>query len=284
MKALSGTVHAPSVVVSVVCVCEAYRHGTPWKIAPERMYRGPPTDDEESGPRIIVAPQRPVESEPPRVRSGVKRRCGELLETIEQLAEDGSVNEQALLQLSKKLKAVHDADSMRELKIRRDLAVEYAINVPHSLGYAPDDVDWFSTKFVNLLVRRKRQSYEKNRKPGLSGKELADALESESARMTQWLANLVDFFLGDGEDDCMIRNAAEMLLEADSDTFEAPIKFHLETEVVCDVEDIYADHPDELDWLLELAPSLSEWACKRESEASRAANGGDKDTKKSANV
>ena len=249
-----------------------------------RMYRGPPTDDEESGPHII-APQRTAESEP-RVRSGVKRRCGELLETLEKLAEDGSVNEQALLQLSKKLKAVHDADSMRELKIRRDIAIDYAINVPHSLVEAPDDVDWISIKFVNLLVRRKRQSYEKNRRPGLAGKELADALESESARMTQWLANLVDFYLGDGKDDCMIRNAAEMLLEADSDTFEPPIKFHLETEVMCDAAEIYADYPEELDWLLELAPSLASWACKRDSgsEAGGGATESDKDAKKSTSV
>jgi hypothetical protein len=246
------------------------------------MYRGPPTDDEGSGTRTI-APQRTTESEP-RVRSGVKRRCGELLETLEKLAEDGSVNEQALLQLSKKLKEVHDADSMRELKIRRDIAIEYAINVPHSIGDAPDDVDWFSIKFVNLLVRRKRQWYEKYRRPGLTGKELADALEGESARMTQWLANLVDFYLGDGEDVCMIRNAAEMLLEADSDTFEAPIKFHLETEVMCDAEEVYADHPEELDWLMELAPSLSEWACKRDSgsEAGDGAREGEADSKKSA--
>jgi hypothetical protein len=229
-----------------------------------RMYSGPPTEDEGSGTRTIapLVPQRTTGSEN-RVRSGVKRRCGELLETLEKLAEDGSVNEHALLQLSKKLKAVHDADSMREIKIRRDIAIEYAIGVPHSLGEAPDDVDWFSVKFVNLLVRRKRQWYEKIRTPGLNGQDLADALEGESARMIQWLANLVDFYLGDGFDASMLRVAAEMLLEADSDTFEAPIKFHLETEVTRDAEEVYADHPGELDWLLELAPSLSEWACKR---------------------
>lgn len=183
------------------------------------------------------------------------------------MAADGSVKEQALLILSKKLKAIHDADSNREFKIRRDTVIEYAINGPHSIGIAPDDVEWFSVNFVNLLVRRKRQSYDKNRKPGLSGQELADALESESDSMKRWLENLVDFYLGDGLTNCMIRKGLELLLETDTDTFEAPVKHHLQTEVMLTAGEIYANHPEELDWLLDTAPSLEEWAFAEEGES-----------------
>jgi hypothetical protein len=206
--------------------------------------------------------------------SSVKRRCSDALETLQQLAEDGEINENALLQMSKKLKVVHDADAKREYKICRDVVIGYAIQVPHSIGNAPEEVDWFSATFVNLLVRKKRAHTKGLREKDLEGQDLADAIACESAKIDSWVADLIDFFVGDGHCFGMVQDALEMLMEADEELFEGPIKFHLENEVKYDACDIYADSPSMLDWLLELAPSLADWAASRRTRDDAGVGGG----------
>ena len=197
-----------------------------------------------------------------RLRSNVKRRCNDALETLETLAGTGDVNENALVQLAKKLKMVHDADGMRELKIQRDVVVEYAIIEPATIGFAPDSVETFNIRFVNLLMRRKRESMEidKERHLKLAGEELKNAVELHDTRMTNWLSRVVEFYVGDGSCESSVRMGIEMLLEVDSKLFEAPLLRHLQRDVIVDADELYEDHQVELHWMLELAPSLSEWA------------------------
>lgn len=196
-----------------------------------------------------------------RLRSNVKRRCTDALDTLEQLAERGDVNEHALVKLAKKLKMVHDADETRELKIQRDIVVEYAILEPTTLGFAPDAVETFRIGFVNLLIRRKRESIETDQERHLkrAGEEDARYFAKHDTRMTDWISRVVEFYVGDGSCYSGVRMGVEMLLEVDSKLFEAPLLRHLQRDVIVGADELYEDHQVELNWVLELAPSLSEW-------------------------
>lgn len=194
-----------------------------------------------------------------RPYSGVKRQCTRAMEIVTRLAESCEINEHALVQISKRLKSIHDADSTREKQIQRDVVLEYALREPATICFAPKSVATYGVTFVTLLVKQKRVSMDPKRH-SLVGDALDEAVALDTARMSDWTRRLIDFYVGDGACESNARSAIELLLQVDASLFEEPLLVHLQQELLIGADELYEDREDELDLILCMAPLLAKWA------------------------
>lgn len=129
-----------------------------------------------------------------------KRAAADAMENLDDLAEQGTMNDKAYLSLSKRLKACYDADAQGKNEIMTETVVEMAAEAPHVLVYAPVCVDWFCPAFVRRLVLKKKET-----------------CGGDWEKQKNWIVELVEHFLApfmDNPEPAMVSSAILLLLHA----------------------------------------------------------------------
>jgi len=207
---------------------------------------------------------------PSRCGRTIKRAAEDAMTELDTLAASGQISSGAYLSLGKRLKTVHDADEERTTRVRRKMAIEYACEVPFSMHWVPDDVEWFTISFMNELVRAKRRAIAKAPcgNANLNAATRAAADHANKLTFETWLGELVEHMMGSSGDtgldgECR-RNAMLLLLEVDSTLFAMPILHHLQTELAAwSAEDFFEDDEYIRHFVLEMAPALLPWMIEK---------------------
>lgn len=129
-----------------------------------------------------------------------KRALRAALDDLEELVEEERVDQGAYLKLSKRLKEAHDAENDAEDKVtdsvRTGLCIEYAVQNPSTLRFAPDDVETREVSFVSdLLLARQKEDEITTEGMRSAGMARAKVKRVVAEHTHQWKKYLIEEYL-----------------------------------------------------------------------------------------
>ena len=163
--------------------------------------------------------------------SGRKRALHAAVELLAGFVEENRVDEGVYTRMCKVLKDAHDAPDLRRDENRTQLAIEYAVQSPPTLVYAPGDVDVRSKGFLCALLASRR-AYDAE-----GDDEDEDVYDGIS--FATWCKQTVAFYLYDADfthqdedyvyssDNVFRTDAIEMLLQVSERYFGDDVRAYL---------------------------------------------------------
>lgn len=179
-----------------------------------------------------------------------RQAADDAMDCLDDLAESGEVTSNAYNVLAKKLKDVHDSVDSGKTPVIENVVMEYAMQEPSTLVFAPSSVQTWSPVFVRTLVLKFLSAAEE---------EHWD-LPSPSV----WKDKLVTHYMGLDNcvvDEARIRDAIEIFTIASPDQFVTAIIANLHRlyhNMAVSAWEIFDEDGDEMVRLAETSPPFRE--------------------------